>query len=90
MVGWDLSASLSLLHNVGWNDAWCCQRCGASGTRLCHVLLMVKNMVVTVDRRCSKLVVLHQFRRKNYTENFAIAVSEPKILITLKKSYAAY
>lgn len=24
MVGmWDLSAALSLLHNVGWNDEWC-------------------------------------------------------------------
>ena len=49
-VGRDLSASLSLLHNVGWIDAWCRQRCGAGGTRPCHVL-MVKAMV-TVDRRC--------------------------------------
>ena len=44
----DLSASLSLRHNVGWNeDVWCRQRCGAGRTRPCHVLMMLK-AVVTV------------------------------------------
>ena len=23
VVDWDLSASLSLLNNEGWNDVWC-------------------------------------------------------------------
>ena len=40
----DLSVSLSLLHNVGWNYVWCRQCCGAGGSHACHVL-MVKVMV---------------------------------------------
>ena len=46
--GGSVSASLSLRHNVGWNeDVWCRQRCGAGRTRPCHVLMMLK-AVVTV------------------------------------------
>ena len=49
-MGWDLSASLSLLHNVGWNDVWCRQRYGAGRTRPCNVL-MVKAMATVVAAR---------------------------------------
>ena len=57
-VRWDLSASLSLRHNVGWNDVWCRKSCDAGGSRPCHVL-MVKTMV-KVARRCSKRVASQQ------------------------------
>ena len=44
------SASLSLLHNVGWNDVWCRQRCGACATRPCNVLMLQAMVTVVVAR----------------------------------------